>query len=48
MLKVFANHKHKTSILDDFGFYEKRQELMEDRKNGNNTNGNAPAQVQMQ
>ena len=29
MLHIFHTYKSKTSILDDFGFYDKRQELME-------------------
>ena len=29
MLRIFHTFKSKTSILDDFGFYDKRQELME-------------------
>uniref|UniRef100_A0A7S0JCS6 YTH domain-containing protein n=1 Tax=Calcidiscus leptoporus TaxID=127549 RepID=A0A7S0JCS6_9EUKA len=31
MLRIFHQYKSKTSILDDFGFYDKRQELMEAR-----------------
>jgi len=31
MLRIFHQYKSKTSILDDFGFYDKRQELMEQR-----------------
>jgi len=31
MLRIFHQFKGKTSILDDFGFYDKRQELMEQR-----------------
>jgi len=33
MLKLFANYKSKTSIMDDFSFYDKRQELMKEKKN---------------
>ena len=29
ILRIFHNFKSKTSILDDFGFYDKRQELAE-------------------
>jgi len=29
LLRIFHSFKSKTSILDDFGFYDKRQELME-------------------
>ena len=31
ILRIFHQFKSKTSILDDFGFYDKRQELMEQR-----------------
>lgn len=31
MLRIFHSYKNRTSILDDFGFYDKRQELMEQR-----------------
>jgi hypothetical protein len=32
MLKIFATFKAKTSILDDFTFYDKRQEVMKEKK----------------
>ncbi|KAJ0981704.1 hypothetical protein J5N97_009959 [Dioscorea zingiberensis] len=32
MLKLFKEHVSKTSILDDFGFYETRQKLMQERR----------------
>lgn len=32
MLKLFKDHKSKTSILDDFTFYETRQNLMQEKK----------------
>jgi hypothetical protein len=31
MLRLFATYRSRTSILDDFSFYDKRQELMEAR-----------------
>ena len=31
LLRIFTQFKSKTSILDDFGFYDKRQELLEQR-----------------
>ena len=31
MLHIFQQFRNKTSILDDFGFYDKRQELLEQR-----------------
>ena len=31
MLHIFQQFRSKTSILDDFGFYDKRQELLEQR-----------------
>jgi YTH domain-containing family protein len=33
MLKIFKNYSNKTSVLDDFEFYESRQKVMQDRKN---------------
>jgi hypothetical protein len=32
MLKIFKDHVSKTSILDDFAFYESRQKLMQDKR----------------
>jgi len=32
MLKIFKEHVSKTSILDDFSFYESRQKLMQDKR----------------
>ncbi|KAJ1687456.1 hypothetical protein LUZ63_018846 [Rhynchospora breviuscula] len=32
MLKIFKNYSYKTSILDDFEFYENRQKAMQDRR----------------
>jgi YTH domain-containing family protein len=32
MLKIFKEHVTKTSILDDFGFYENRQKLMQEKR----------------
>ncbi|XP_010937369.2 YTH domain-containing protein ECT3-like [Elaeis guineensis] len=32
MLKIFKEHVSKTSILDDFMFYENRQKLMQEKK----------------
>ncbi|KAJ4980521.1 hypothetical protein NE237_031358 [Protea cynaroides] len=32
MLNIFKNHSPKTSILDDFGFYESRQKAMQDKR----------------
>ncbi|XP_038985369.1 YTH domain-containing protein ECT4-like [Phoenix dactylifera] len=32
MLKIFKEHASKTSILDDFMFYENRQKLMQEKK----------------
>ncbi|KAE9599202.1 hypothetical protein Lal_00043968 [Lupinus albus] len=32
MLKIFKNHTLKTSLLDDFMYYENRQKVMEDEK----------------
>lgn len=33
MLKIFKDYDAATSILDDFGFYDERERLMQDRKN---------------
>jgi len=32
MLKIFKNHTLKTSLLDDFIYYESRQKIMQDEK----------------
>jgi ribosomal protein S21 len=32
MLKLFKSHVNKTSILDDFLFYDTREKIMRDRK----------------
>lgn len=32
MLKIFKNHTMKTSLLDDFIYYENRQRIMQDEK----------------
>ncbi|CAK7326267.1 unnamed protein product [Dovyalis caffra] len=32
MLKIFKNHRPKTSILDDFIYYENRQKIMQEEK----------------
>ncbi|KAK7388055.1 hypothetical protein VNO78_22858 [Psophocarpus tetragonolobus] len=32
MLKIFKNHTSKTSLLDDFMYYEKRQKIMQEEK----------------
>eukprot|EP00252_Welwitschia_mirabilis_P024960 TRINITY_DN762_c1_g1_i1.p1 TRINITY_DN762_c1_g1~~TRINITY_DN762_c1_g1_i1.p1 ORF type:complete len:656 (-),score=102.90 TRINITY_DN762_c1_g1_i1:961-2928(-) len=32
MLSIFKNHSARTSILDDFEFYEQRQKAMQDKK----------------
>ncbi|XP_039137181.1 YTH domain-containing protein ECT4-like isoform X2 [Dioscorea cayenensis subsp. rotundata] len=32
LLKLFKEHVSKTSILDDFGFYETREKLMQERR----------------
>ena len=32
MLKIFKDHVSKTSILDDFDFYEMRQKVMQEKK----------------
>jgi hypothetical protein len=32
MLKIFKEHVTKTSILDDFSFYENRQKLMQEKR----------------
>jgi YTH domain-containing family protein len=37
MLKIFKEHASKTSILNDFGFYDNRQKLMR-RKREQNSN----------
>lgn len=32
MLKIFKDHVCKTSILDDFGFYDNREKIMQEKK----------------
>jgi YTH domain-containing family protein len=32
VLKIFKDHVCKTSILDDFGFYDNREKMMKERK----------------
>lgn len=32
MLKIFKNYASKTSILDDFNFYESRRKVMQDKR----------------
>ncbi|MCV2423900.1 YTH domain-containing protein, partial [Paucibacter sp. DJ4R-1] len=32
VVKIFKEHASKTSILDDFGFYEGRQKMIQERK----------------
>ncbi|XP_021666491.2 YTH domain-containing protein ECT2 isoform X2 [Hevea brasiliensis] len=32
MVKIFKDHCSKTCILDDFGFYEKRQKIIQEKK----------------
>ncbi|XP_038701782.1 YTH domain-containing protein ECT4-like isoform X2 [Tripterygium wilfordii] len=32
MIKIFKGHSSKTSILDDFGFYEARQKIIQEKK----------------
>lgn len=32
MLKIFKEHANTSSLLDDFGFYEGRQKLLQERK----------------
>ncbi|WCJ37021.1 evolutionarily conserved C-terminal region 2 [Euphorbia peplus] len=32
MVKIFKDHSNKTCILDDFGFYEKRQKIIQEKK----------------
>jgi YTH domain-containing family protein len=32
MLKLFKSHVNKTSILEDFPFYDTREKIMGDRK----------------
>jgi hypothetical protein len=33
VLKIFKNHSERTSLLDDFGYYENRQRVMHDERN---------------
>ena len=32
MLKIFKDHVYKTSILDDFGFYDNHEKIMQEKK----------------
>jgi ribosomal protein S21 len=32
IVKIFKEHSSKTSILDDFGFYESREKTTQERK----------------
>lgn len=32
MLKIFKEHVSKTSVLDDFDFYENRQNFMQEKR----------------
>lgn len=32
MIKIFKDNASKTCILDDFGFYEKRQKIIQEKK----------------
>lgn len=32
MLNIFKNHVSKTSILDDFDFYESRERVMQEKR----------------
>jgi len=32
VMKIMARFKHKTSILDDFGFYDRRAQKLKERK----------------
>uniref|UniRef100_A0A2P2LNR5 YTH domain-containing family protein n=3 Tax=Rhizophora mucronata TaxID=61149 RepID=A0A2P2LNR5_RHIMU len=32
MIKIFKDHSSKTCILDDFGFYEKREKIIKEKK----------------
>jgi hypothetical protein len=32
VLKIFKDHVCKTSILDDFGFYDNREKIMQEKK----------------
>lgn len=32
MLNIFKNHVSKTSILDDFDFYESREKVMQEKR----------------
>ncbi|XP_065865134.1 YTH domain-containing protein ECT2 [Euphorbia lathyris] len=32
IIKIFKDHSNKTCILDDFGFYEKRQKIIQEKK----------------
>lgn len=32
MIKIFKEHSSKTCILDDFGFYEDREKMIQEKK----------------
>ena len=32
VLKIFKDHVYKTSILDDFSFYDDREKIMQEKK----------------
>jgi YTH domain-containing family protein len=32
VLKIFKDHVCKTSMLDDFGFYDNREKIMQEKK----------------
>lgn len=42
MLNIFKSYSAKTSLLDDFNFYEKREKSLNTKK------GNKPATLQME
>jgi hypothetical protein len=48
MLRIFHTYRSRTSILDDFSFYDKRQELMEARMMHAAQQAQAQAQAQQQ
>lgn len=45
MLNIFKNYSYKTSILDDFEFYENRQTAMQDRSKLPNPSVNNPSVI---
>lgn len=38
MLSIFMSHTAKTSVLDDFNFYEKREKALREKRNASQTN----------